>query len=293
MQAMLDALGLPPDYVQALGAGRVSALAGLASDLPAWYYPGGGALSPQQFTQALLAQAERPVTLRMNTRVKRLQRESDHWLLVGDDDQVLAQTPLLVIAAGASGLHLLPDQSWPLRVQRGQVTYLPGGTKGLLVPALPMAGAGYTVADGTGGVWCGATAQDDDPDPAVRESDHAHNLAQLMRLSQANIIAPPLHQLQGRVGWRLIAEDRLPLVGAPAQTAIEAGKRSDSARFIARQPGLLVSTALASRGICWAALSGQVLAALATGAPCPVESSLLDAIDPARFDARRARAQGA
>lgn len=289
MQAMLDTLGLPPDYVQALSPSDASRAAGLASSLPAWYYPGGGALSPQELTQTFLEQAERPVTLRMNTRVKRLQRASDHWQLIGDDDQVLAQTPLLVIAAGASSLDLLPDQAWPLRVQRGQVTRVPGDTKGLLVPALPMAGAGYMVPDGTGGVWCGATAQDHDPDPLVREPDHAHNLAQLMRLSHANIEAPPLNQLQGRVGWRLIAEDRLPIVGAPAQTEIQPGIRSDTARFIARQPGLLVSTAMASRGICWAALSAQVLAALATGAPCPVEASLLDAIDPARFDARRAR----
>lgn len=291
MQALLDTLGLPPDYVQALSPSDVSAASGLASSMPAWYYPGGGALSPQELTRAFLEQAERPVTMRMNTRVKRLQRASEQWQLIGDDDQVLAQTPLLVIAAGASSLELLPDQAWPLRVQRGQVTRVAGDTKGLLVPALPMAGAGYMVPDGSGGVWCGATAQDEDPDPLVREQDHAHNLAQLMRLSHADIVAPPLNQLQGRVGWRLIAEDRLPIVGAPAQTEVQAGIRGETARFIARQPGLLVSTAMASRGICWAALSAQVLAALATGAPCPVEASLLDAIDPARFDARRARAR--
>ena len=58
-----------------------------------------------------------------------------------------------------------------------------------------------------------------------------------------------------------------------------------------RLPGLYVFTALGSRGIGWAALGGQVLAALVSGAPVPLERSLVDAIDPARFALRTARRQ--
>jgi tRNA 5-methylaminomethyl-2-thiouridine biosynthesis bifunctional protein len=58
---------------------------------------------------------------------------------------------------------------------------------------------------------------------------------------------------------------------------------------VPRLPGLYVFTALASRGITWSALGAQVLASSITGAPQPLESSLLDAIDPARFVARRVR----
>jgi tRNA 5-methylaminomethyl-2-thiouridine biosynthesis bifunctional protein len=46
---------------------------------------------------------------------------------------------------------------------------------------------------------------------------------------------------------------------------------------------------MASRGITWAALAGEVLAGYVSGAAMPVESSLLDAIDPARFAAREQR----
>jgi tRNA 5-methylaminomethyl-2-thiouridine biosynthesis bifunctional protein len=58
---------------------------------------------------------------------------------------------------------------------------------------------------------------------------------------------------------------------------------------VPRQPGLYVFTALGSRGITHAALGGEVLAAWITGDPLPAPASLLDALDPARFIARKAR----
>ncbi|HEY1130296.1 MAG TPA: hypothetical protein VGF12_12915, partial [Roseateles sp.] len=55
------------------------------------------------------------------------------------------------------------------------------------------------------------------------------------------------------------------------------------------QAGLVVCTALGSRGIGWAALAGRLVAALALGSPRPLEADLLDAVDPLRFVLRRAR----
>nr|WP_316638923.1 FAD-dependent 5-carboxymethylaminomethyl-2-thiouridine(34) oxidoreductase MnmC [uncultured Roseateles sp.] len=291
MRALIDDLGLPADYVQALDAQQAAAHSGMQHQGPAWYYPGGGALSPPSLARAFVdAAPSGRVRFCLGQKVRQLRRSEDGWQLLDENGQVLADTPLLVISAGAGSLNLLQAQGWPLRLQRGQITHLPAATPGLRVPAIPVAGTGYVVRDQAGDIWCGATAQDHDLDPTLREADHGHNIAQLMRLSGANIEVAQPGSLQGRVGWRVIAEDRLPLVGAlPDLAALEA--RRDQPRFIARQPGLLVATGMASRGITWAALSAQVLASLATGAPCPVEASLLDAIDPARFDARGAREQ--
>jgi len=41
----------------------------------------------------------------------------------------------------------------------------------------------------------------------------------------------------------------------------------------------------------WAALGGQIIAALVSGAPSPVGARLLDAIDPARFAVRERQRQ--
>lgn len=95
----------------------------------------------------------------------------------------------------------------------------------------------------------------------------------------------PEAPLAGRVGWRLIAPDRLPLVGGLAAS----GPAASQLRLQARRPGLVVCTGFASRGISWAALAGELAAALALGGPRPLEAELLDAVDPLRFALRRAR----
>jgi tRNA 5-methylaminomethyl-2-thiouridine biosynthesis bifunctional protein len=51
-------------------------------------------------------------------------------------------------------------------------------------------------------------------------------------------------------------------------------------------------TALGSRGITWSALCAEVLAAAVSGGTMPMEASLLDAIDPARFAVRVWRGAG-
>ena len=99
------------------------------------------------------------------------------------------------------------------------------------------------------------------------------------------------HGLTGRVGWRVVASDRMPVVGGvpDVQASSRGPMRLDQPRFVPRASGLYVHTALASRGIAWAPLAAQTLAAVIAGAPCPLESSLLDAIDVARFVSRAAR----
>src|SRR5262249_28911362 len=112
----------------------------------------------------------------------------------------------------------------------------------------------------------------------------------LERLARLAGPVPPLdtQDLDGRVGWRLAAGDRLPLVGAVPDPHAPAA-RLDQPRFLPRIPGLFLYTALASRRITLAALGAQALASWMAGAPWPLESSLVDAIDPARFSARDAR----
>jgi tRNA 5-methylaminomethyl-2-thiouridine biosynthesis bifunctional protein len=51
--------------------------------------------------------------------------------------------------------------------------------------------------------------------------------------------------------------------------------------------GLYALTGLGSRGITWSGLAGELLAHWVTGAPCPVEADLRDAMDPARFLVRQ------
>lgn len=283
MRSQLQRQQLSGDYLQALDAAEAAALSGLPLTRPAWFYPGGGALPPAAYVQALLAASG--AVLRSDCTVAALRRyDAGQWQALDAAGALLAEAPALVLAGGQVGLGLLEGLApgLPLTVQRGQLSHLPTAAP---LPRLPVAGAGYALADGRGGLWCGATAQDGDLEPALRAADQAQNLAQWAEL--AGLEAAPEAPLAGRVGWRLLTSDRLPLVGG-LPLAEQAG-RQDQPRFLARLPGLAVCTAFGSRGIGWAALAGRVTAALLTGAPVPLEADLLDAIDPARFQVRAGR----
>ncbi|HEY1091187.1 MAG TPA: FAD-dependent 5-carboxymethylaminomethyl-2-thiouridine(34) oxidoreductase MnmC, partial [Burkholderiaceae bacterium] len=277
MRKQIEQLGLPADYVQALDAQAASHLAGLALDQAAWYYPGGGALPPAAYVQAMLETSG--AALRFDCAVAGLKRIDARWQLLNADGQVIEESELLVLAGGHRAIDWLPHM--PLVRQRGQLTHWPQAG---FAPLVPVAGDGYAIADGDGGIWCGATSDDEDMDPLLRRPDQTANMSPWLRYAQPSQSDAAL---LGRVAWRLVSPDRLPLVGG---IALEDWKgRDDQARFIPRQPGLVMCSGFGSRGITWAALCGEIAAALATGAPCPVEASLLDAVDPVRFAVRRLR----
>jgi tRNA 5-methylaminomethyl-2-thiouridine biosynthesis bifunctional protein len=66
-------------------------------------------------------------------------------------------------------------------------------------------------------------------------------------------------------------------------------RRLEQPRQVPRVAGLYVLGALGSRGLSVAPLLGEALAAWITGSPQPLPASLLDAVDVARFVARRVR----
>lgn len=286
MEATLRALGLPADYVQAVTAERASELSGLGLHSSAWFYPGGGWVQPAGLARSWLERAAPHVALRCGAGVLALRRTDTGWSLLDATGAVLDEASTVVLANAGAALQLLGAPDWPVDRVRGQISLLPASA--LALPRIPVAGAGYLLPELEGGrAMFGATAQRDDGDASVREIDHRANLAQLAQLVGHEVDARPA-DMQGRTDWRWSAVDRLPLIGA-VPDAEAAANRLDQPRFVPRVPGLFVFAALGSRGITWSALGAQLLASIITGAPAPIEASLIDAVDPARFVSRRAR----
>jgi tRNA 5-methylaminomethyl-2-thiouridine biosynthesis bifunctional protein len=275
--------GLPADYAQLLSASDAAAACGWPLTHPAWFYPGGGWLDPASLKAHWLGHPR--VHVRCGVAVQSLRAAGERWEALDCDGRVVAHAANVVLANAHDALRLLGGPAWPMERLRGQTTLLPRGA--LAPPRLPVAGAGYALGLLDGTLMCGATSQRDDDHAALRAADHRYNLERLAQLAGP---LPPLdtHALDGRVGWRLAAGDRMPLVGAVPDPDAPAS-RLDQPRFVPRIAGLFVYTALASRGITWAALGARVLSSWIAGAPWALESSLIDAIDPARFAARNAR----
>ncbi len=301
MQNTLRRLALPPDYVQALAAHEASARSGLLLRHSAWWYPGGGWVQPGGLARSFIERAGRRTSLRFGGAVDSLTRDGNTWTLRDAGGHVLATSDIVVLANAGDALRLLrpwmpPSQpdAWPLRKVRGQISMvrlsdlvalkLPP----VLLPNVPITGAGYALPPIDGMAIFGATSQPGDDDPSVRDSDHRHNLAQWSRLTGA-ALAVDSTLLSGRTGWRWSTDDRLPVLGAvPDIAAALLLQRLEQPAQVPRLPGLYVCTGLGSRGITWAALAAQVVAASITGAPVPIEAGLLDSVDAARFVVREA-----
>ena len=268
MRAAVERQRLPADWVQALDATAASALAGVALPGPAWFYPAGGWVAPVDAVREVVA----GLAFTGGVEVHALQSAGSGWRLLDADGAVIAESAMVVLANAADATRLLAPfglDDGPLQRTRGQVS----GWSGNPVPLrLPVAGDGYAIPMPGGGLWCGATSGIDD-EAGPRAADDEENHARLRRLTG---LTPPAD----RANW--------PCGPLPAQ-APGAARRKDQPRFLPRREGLFVCTALGGRGITLAPLLGALIAAQATGSPWPLEQSLVDAIDPARWRVRAQR----
>ena len=315
---LLSRLGLPPDHVQWLTQNAARAAAGMDVPSGGWLFQQGGWLHPAGYAARLLQQAQAwsahtatPLNCLWHTAVARLHPTEGGWEILDAAGQRIAQAPSLVLANAQQAATLLgtlpPERATaPLSLSRvrGQISAWPhanAGDAGVRMPRLPVAGSGYVLPLRADCLLFGATTQHHDEDAAVREADHRHNLKQAARLGacpEPPADAPLPTALQGRTGWRATTPDRLPLIGAlpwsaERLTQAPARTRLDQVRLIPRERsdrgGLYVVSGLGSRGITWTALAGALLAHWVTGSPCPIESDLRDALDPARFLSRAHR----
>lgn len=294
MRARAERQRLPPQFVQAVDAAAASALAGWPVAAPAWFFPCGGWVDPGALARSFLRRAGKAATLLTGTEIAALKRDGDDWLLLDAAGQVIDRGATVVLANAGDALRLLGAPIAPLQSVRGQVSWTgSAGDRGTWpAPRLPIAGSGYLLAGRGGRLIFGATSQPGDPDPAVRDADHRFNVERLRRLSAQPLAAgieSALLRLQGRAGWRCVAPDRLPLIGAVPDPTAATPPAGAPIEAWPRRPGLHVFAALASRGITWAALGAHLLAAIVAGAPLPLERPLVRAVDAARFLQRERR----
>ncbi|MGZ8255052.1 MAG: FAD-dependent oxidoreductase [Burkholderiaceae bacterium] len=128
---------------------------------------------------------------------------------------------------------------------------------------------------------------------AVRLDERMGSRGNLARLER--LLAQPVEaRVEGRYsGVRCVARDRMPYAGAVAdeRAAAAMAARLRGAQFddLPRHAGLHASFAHGSRGLTFAVLAAELIAAQAEGEPLPVERALAAAVDPGRVLLRRLR----
>jgi tRNA 5-methylaminomethyl-2-thiouridine biosynthesis bifunctional protein len=277
----------PRHFAQWLEPGDAEAVLGHPAPDGGWLFPQGGWARPGSVCEAMLNACGARLTRIFDSGSVTVARDGGLWNVLDAAGRVMASAATVIVANGPAARQLAQAATLPLSAVRGQVTHIDARD----APALPLVLCREAyITPPNAGVCSFGASYDMDDDPALRASSQEANLANIRDLLQdasIGVNAP----LSGRVGFRCVAPDRLPLVGHLPDADAAGG--TERLRDVPRHPGLYALLGYASRGLIWAPLAAELLAAQLDGEPLPLEVSLVDALDPARFvlRARRTRMQ--
>jgi tRNA 5-methylaminomethyl-2-thiouridine biosynthesis bifunctional protein len=287
----VDRQGPPADYLRFVGRAEASQLAGWPVAAGGWWFPCSGWVQPPSACISNLARHGALIRPHFGRRVDRIERVGELWRAFDAADQMIAEAPVLILANAADTRRFAPTAHLPLRAARGQVSHLPARPDS--APKVVVCRLGYVTPEVDGRRCAGASFLLDDGETALRAEEHAENLEKLDFMLPGFAAGLAADALDGRVGFRPVSPDRLPLVGAVGDAAaIDPATPSRPLKDMPRIPGLYVINGFGARGIVWSALATELLACLIAGEPLPLEAELAAALDPARF-LRRGKAKRA
>jgi tRNA 5-methylaminomethyl-2-thiouridine biosynthesis bifunctional protein len=272
----------PGSFAQWLATDAAADAAGAPVAGGGWWFPGGAYANPSSLCEAVLAGSS--VDCRYGVAVTTAAAEEAGWRLAGADGTQLGHFEQIVLAGATDILALDVSRHLPLFRFRGQVTHLPGTA----LPGLKavVCREGYLTPTLDGRHCVGASFHRGGM-PELRDEDHQGNLDRLERMVPGSAGRWRNEALDGRVGFRPVSPDKVPIVGRLQTAEAQAQGRDLSA--IPRLPGLHVATGYGARGLVWAPLMAEQLACEIIGEPLPIEADLAGAIDPARFVGRTMR----
>lgn len=290
-QRLDGSAGLPPhwptagqDITRAAERGTEAWRAGMAA-VPALWHAQAAWIKPARLVQAWLAQPG--VQFQGRAQVHSLQRAGAQWRLLDRDGQELARASQVVLANASDAPRLLAPlglaSALPaVQDMRGVLSCglrQPGDAAAL--PPFPVNGLGSlipAVPTEEGLAWyAGATYEAGHEAAAPASTHHRLNLDKLAHLlpAAARVLEPAFAPGAAR-GWgstRCVSADRLPLVGPLEDGAL---------------PTLWLSAAMGSRGLSFAMLCAELLAARLGAEPWPLEASLARFIHARRRPAAHA-----
>lgn len=294
----------PSGFVRWMDSTEASAAAG-QTIAGGWWFARAGWVHPPAVCRALLDACGDRLLRRFGQDAATLLRDANGiWHVCDSAGGTIASAPTVIVACGVQAGALAQTAQLPLSAIRGQITALPAAGASLPFAIVGDAYLTPVTAQASGHATLGATYDRNDSDTMLRADSHRENINHLRSMlpdwtppaSEADIAA-----LAGRVGFRSVAPDRLPLAGAvpgvlpdpapPAAATDGHPVRQPGTRLrdMPRLPGLYCLLGYGSRGLIWAPLMAELLASQLNGEPSPLPRDLVAAVDPARFALKQRR----
>jgi tRNA 5-methylaminomethyl-2-thiouridine biosynthesis bifunctional protein len=292
-RAMLLRLEFPDSYAQFVDASAASDLAGCQLQYGGVWLPTSTVTYPTERISSPLSQAGSLISWKGACEVSAIEPDPTLgvWQVRTNHGDIVSVAPVVVLC-DASGQAVTPQlRSIPLRRVRGQTTWVRHPALSGLRAVL--GGAAYAVPE-QGRVLTGSTYDDGDSlEPALdADLSNARRLERTVGL-EASSLERALDS--AAVGFRWTASDRLPLIGSlpnePAAALSRDALLKNERVPLPRFKGLFCARGFGSRGSLWSTLAAECIAASLEGDPMPLESDLIEAIDPAR-DLRHAMRRG-
>lgn len=278
--------GLPATLARMVDTDEASDIAGVKLSHAALFLPSAGWVNPAAFCEALAAHPN--IQFKPTVHAVLLKRNSRFWQ-VWDDNKLLAEAPVVIIAGANQTPNFDQTIHLPLEPVRGQITCIPATEASRKLKTV-VCSDGYISPAASNIHGVGATFSANDTELDIRDEDHADNLDMLRRLS------PELHQalakapLEGRAALRAVTPDYLPMAGPLLDAAVIDNKPPRYNIDPVTLPwldGLYVNTGHGSKGLINAPLCAEMLACAINGEPAPVDARLMAALDPNRFLLRK------
>ena len=254
------------------------------------FFPQLGWLPPAQICQQLLARES--ISL-ISADIKTLTHTQNSWQLLDAQHQRVIEAETLVVA-NAYGCEQFEQTNFlPVSQLRGQISLLSSSDQSIGLKTV-ICGEGYVTPVLNGTHNCGATYNKGIFTTELREQDHYANIEQMSATDNGLGVALGTQNpatMDGRANYRCTTKDYLPIVGpvpyVPTLLDDYKGLRHDARRLVSKlgsyQPNLYVHCGMGSRGLCYAPLTAEILAAEIAGEIAPLERDLRLAMHPARF----------
>jgi tRNA 5-methylaminomethyl-2-thiouridine biosynthesis bifunctional protein len=281
------------EFVTELNNQQICTVSGLSLEAQqGLFFPSLGWLPPQELCKNILQ--EHHITL-LTADIDQIQHcsSSNQWAVKDQHANIVASAETLVLATAYECGKFSQTDFLLVNQLRGQVTHIPSD---LAINNLKtvICGKGYIAPTSNGVQSCGASYNKRLLSTELRTQDHTANLEMLRKTDKGIAKAIKLEkaeELDGRANFRCTTNDYLPIVGAVpnAKQFIEQfhDLRHDATSIIdnfgSYHPNLYIHCGLGSRGLSYAPLTAEILAAEISAEIPPLERDLRLAMHPARF----------